>query len=84
MTDDKVAEIKKIISENNFPKYPRVDKVGVFVGNLPYTYTEKEIGDLFAEYGITNIALVKGTDGMSKGFAFIEVMLFVSYNHIEI
>ena len=75
MTDAKIQEIKKIIDEKNFPKYPRANKIGIFVGNLPYTYTEKEIGDLFAEYGVTNIALVRGTDGLSKGFAFVEVII---------
>jgi hypothetical protein len=73
MSDSKVSEVQKILAEKNYPKYPKVDKVGVFVGNLPYSYTEKEIGDIFAEYGVTNIALVRGADGLSKGFAFVEV-----------
>jgi len=72
MDEAKVNQIKTILAEKNFPKYPKIDKVGVFVGNLPYTYTEKEIGDLFGEYGITNIALVRAPDGLSKGFAFVE------------
>eukprot|EP01036_Dinobryon_divergens_P023186 gene23186-31506_t len=72
MSDSKISEIQKILAEKNYPKYPKVDKVGVFVGNLPYSYTEKEIGDIFAEYGVTNIALVRGPDGLSKGFAFVE------------
>jgi RNA recognition motif-containing protein len=75
MSESKINEIKKILDDKNFPKYPKVDKVGVFVGNLPYTYTEKEIGDLFGEYGITNIALVRDNDGLSKGFAFVEVSI---------
>jgi predicted Zn finger-like uncharacterized protein len=78
MTDTKISEIQKILAEKNYPKYPKVEKVGVFVGNLPYSYTEKEIGDIFAEYGITNIALVRGPDGLSKGFAFVEVLPFLS------
>lgn len=77
MNDDKVLQVKKIIAEKNFPKYPRVDKVGVFIGNLPYTYTEKEIGDLFGEYGLTNIALVKDAEQQSKGYGFLEVTLVV-------
>lgn len=77
MNDDKVLQVKKIIAEKNFPKYPRVDKVGVFIGNLPYTYTEKEIGDLFGEYGLTNIALVKDAEQQSKGYGFLEVKLVV-------
>ena len=77
MTDTKISEIQKILAEKNYPKYPKVEKVGVFVGNLPYSYTEKEIGDIFAEYGVTNIALVRGPDGLSKGFAFVEVLSFL-------
>lgn len=72
MTDTKISEIRQILADRNFPKYPKVDKVGVFVGNLPYTWTEKEIGDIFGEYGVTNIALVKDNEGQSKGFAFVE------------
>jgi len=75
MNDDKVMQVKKIIAEKNFPKYPRVDKIGIFIGNLPYTYTEKEIGDLFGEYGLTNIALVKDAEQQSKGYGFLEVLL---------
>lgn len=73
MTDDKVGDIRKAIAERNWPKYPRVDKIGIFVGNLPYDYTEKEIGDLFGEYGVTGISLVRDPTGLSKGFAFIEL-----------
>lgn len=75
MKSEKIAEVKKILDDKNFPKYPRVDKIGVFIGNLPYTYTEKEIGDLFGDYGITNIALVRDNELQSKGFAFIEVYI---------
>ena len=73
MTDAKVVDIRKAISERNWPKYPRVDKIGIFVGNLPYDYSEKEIGDLFGEYGITGISLVRDPTGLSKGFAFLEL-----------
>ncbi|KAJ1420457.1 hypothetical protein B484DRAFT_399887, partial [Ochromonadaceae sp. CCMP2298] len=57
MAEGKVKEVERILADKNFPRYPRVDKVGVFVGNLPYTYGEKELADLFAEYGLTNISL---------------------------
>lgn len=73
MTDTKVMDIRKSIAERNWPKYPRVDKIGIFVGNLPYDYTEKEIGDIFGEYGITAISLVRDPAGLSKGFAFLEL-----------
>lgn len=72
----KVDEVKKILAEKNIPKYPRVDKIGIFVGNLPYKYTEEDITNLFAEYGLTDITLVRDAEQQSKGFAFIEVMAF--------
>lgn len=74
MSDEKVADVKRILADNNWPKYPRVDKIGLFVGNLPYSYDEKDLLDLFAEYGVTGISLVRDPDGVSKGFAFIEVI----------
>jgi len=73
MTATSIADVKRVLSERNWPKYQRAEKFDVFVGNLPYTYEEKELGELFAEYGVTGISLVKDPNGMSKGFAFIEV-----------
>lgn len=73
MKPEKIADVKRIINDNNWPKYPRVDKVGLFIGNLPYSYEEKDIIALFQEYGLVGVSLVKDADGLSKGFAFIEV-----------
>ena len=50
-----------------------MDKIAIFVGNLPYTFVESDIYDLFAEYGVTSVSLVKDPEGQSKGFAFVEV-----------
>ena len=72
MTEEKVAEIRSSIEKRNWPRFPKTDRIGVFVGNLPYNYDEKEIGEIFAEYGITNISLVRDPAGLSKGFAFVE------------
>lgn len=73
MTSAKVGAIRQSIESRGWPKFPLTDRFGVFIGNLPYTYTEKDIGDLFGEYGITGISLVKDAEGASKGFAFLEV-----------
>eukprot|EP01038_Epipyxis_sp_PR26KG_P006025 gene6025-8297_t len=73
MPDHKITEVKRILADKNVPKYPRVDKIGIFIGNLPYDFGEKEIGDLFGEYGVTNVALVRDNEGQSKGYAFLEV-----------
>ena len=73
MTEGKITEIKRMINDHQWPKFPKIDRFGVFVGNLPYTYGEKELSDLFAEYGVTGISLVKDAEQNSKGFAFVEV-----------
>lgn len=58
MTETKVVELKAAINAQQWPKNPKVDKIGVFIGNLPYTYTEKELGEIFAEYGVTGMLLI--------------------------
>ncbi len=73
MTETKMSEIRRAVEMRNWPRFPKTNKIGVFVGNLPYNYDEQEIGDIFAEYGITNISLVRDPTGLSKGFAFVEV-----------
>ncbi len=47
----------------------------LYVGNLPYTATEDELRDLFAQAGtVTSVAIIKDRDtGRSKGFAFVEM-----------
>jgi hypothetical protein len=69
MSDDKIASVRSSLGQ----QWVRTKGIGIFVGNLPYTYEEKEIGDIFGEYGLTGISLVRDGDGQSKGFAFLEV-----------
>jgi hypothetical protein len=73
MPKETVEDVKRILAEGNALRYSRVDKVGVFVGNLPYSYAEKEIEELLAEYGVINVSLVRDADQQSKGFAFVDV-----------
>ncbi len=40
----------------------------VYVGNLPFSTTERQLADLFSEYGGTNVRLIEG-----RGFAFVDV-----------
>lgn len=77
LSDAKLAEVKKIMAEANFPRYARNDRVEVFVGNFPYTYVEKDLYDLFAEYGVTSVSLARDQQQSSKGFGFIEVCLLL-------
>ncbi len=47
----------------------------LYVGNLPYSYNEDSLKDMFASYGeLTSVAII--TDkmtGRSKGFGFVEL-----------
>ncbi len=47
----------------------------IYVGNLPYSATNEQIAQLFAEYGeISEATVVMDRDsGRSKGFAFVQM-----------
>lgn len=47
----------------------------LYVGNLPYSTTEQELRDMFAEVGeVSDVALITDQySGQSKGFAFVEM-----------
>ena len=45
----------------------------IYVGNLPYSATEEEVSDLFAEFGpVERVKIITDREtGQSKGFAFV-------------
>ena len=47
----------------------------IYVGNLPFSSTEDEIRQLFAEHGtVTSVALITDRDtGAPRGFGFVEM-----------
>ncbi|HEY7780027.1 MAG TPA: RNA-binding protein [Ktedonobacterales bacterium] len=47
----------------------------IYVGNLPYSATNEQIAQLFAEYGeVSEATVVMDRDsGRSKGFAFVQM-----------
>lgn len=49
--------------------------VNIYVGNLPFTATEADLRDLFADYGeVTSAAVITDRDtGRSRGFGFVEL-----------
>ncbi|KAJ3119886.1 hypothetical protein HK098_005077 [Nowakowskiella sp. JEL0407] len=48
------------------------DNTTVFVGNLPWTATEKELSDFFADCGVVLSARIITDRGKSKGFGYVE------------
>lgn len=70
---EKSNDLKKLLADNNWIRAPKGEKVDLFVGNLPYAYDENDISDLFAEYGVVSVTMVRDADRQSKGFAFVEV-----------
>ncbi|MCZ7533268.1 MAG: RNA-binding protein [Acidimicrobiia bacterium] len=49
--------------------------MNIFVGNLPFSATEGDLKDLFAEYGtVDSAAIINDRDtGQSRGFGFVEL-----------
>ena len=47
----------------------------LFVGNLPYTVTEDDLGQLFTKYGqVQSVKIISDRySGRSRGFAFVEL-----------
>ena len=49
--------------------------MNIYVGNVSYDLTEKELEELFAEFGSVSAAriITDRTTGRSKGFGFVEM-----------
>jgi RNA recognition motif-containing protein len=47
----------------------------LFVGNLPYSTTNEELGEFFAQYGevLSAAVIMDRATGRSKGFGFVEM-----------
>ena len=45
----------------------------IYVGNLPYSATEEELGELFSSFGpVKRVTIIKDREtGRSKGFGFV-------------
>jgi len=46
----------------------------LYVGNLPYSVTDEQLGEMFAQFGqVSSAVVIKFRDtGRSKGFGFVE------------
>ena len=49
--------------------------MNIYVGNVPYSSTEEDLGNLFSEYGTVNSVkiIINKHTGRSKGFGFVEM-----------
>jgi cold-inducible RNA-binding protein len=49
----------------------------LFVGNLPFAITERELRDLFAAHAaVSDVKIVRDAEsGKSRGFGFVELMM---------
>jgi RNA recognition motif-containing protein len=49
--------------------------MNIYVGNLDYRVDEKDLGDVFSEYGTVSSAkvILDKFNGRSKGFGFVEM-----------
>lgn len=47
----------------------------IYVGNIPWTTTEADLGDMFAQYGEVSSAkiITDRETGRSRGFGFVEM-----------
>jgi RNA recognition motif-containing protein len=50
----------------------------IYVGNLPYTFNEEQLQQIFESFGqVQSIRIIKDpTFGISKGFGFVEMPSF--------
>lgn len=49
--------------------------MNIYVGNLPFSVSEQELHDLFAEFGaVSSVNIINDRDtGRSRGFGFVEM-----------
>ena len=49
--------------------------MNIYVGNLPYSLTDEELADAFAQYGQVDSArvVIDRESGRSRGFGFVEM-----------
>jgi hypothetical protein len=75
LSDTAVQAVRKQVLEMKKPNVKmHAKKQYVYVGNLPNSYEETDVQDLFAEYGVVNVNMVKDAQTLEfRGFAFVEV-----------
>lgn len=77
--DEESEDVKPVRKQSNVSTRsqgksanPDADKKELFVGNIPFSMSEDNLGEVFAEFGeVTNIKMPQ-QDGRPKGFGFVE------------
>lgn len=62
-------------SNKGFEKQPRTnfnDELAIFVGNIPPNTSDRDLVQAFFSYGQAETVMIPKTEGLSRGYAFIE------------
>lgn len=76
--NESLEALRSSKSGNSAAKHIRPRKIEAFIGNLPPHFEEKDLLELFAEYGVLALSVARNPDGQNKGFAFIQVHTIVT------
>eukprot|EP00611_Tribonema_gayanum_P020713 TRINITY_DN3838_c0_g1_i2.p1 TRINITY_DN3838_c0_g1~~TRINITY_DN3838_c0_g1_i2.p1 ORF type:complete len:173 (+),score=42.41 TRINITY_DN3838_c0_g1_i2:966-1484(+) len=78
--EEKLAAIKANLEQGltagGAPKgNGRKGEMTMFVGNLPFSFGEKDLSDLFADHGeVVSAVIIKDNMDRSKGYGFVEML----------
>lgn len=71
---NEITEYRAYMNSTQYRRLMKRTASKLFVGGLPMHFTEKEMAELFAEYGVSSSYVCKHQEtGKSKGFGFVEV-----------
>lgn len=73
--------LKDFIDHTETPQH--ISKRDIYVANVPYEYSNDDLGALFQEYGVSNAFVVLDKDKNSKGFGFLEVRFYNFNQHLS-
>lgn len=77
-TDDSGSKINEI----EFKQTQEVDERSIYVGNVDYNITAKQLKDFFSDCGpINRVTIPSNKEGAPKGFAYIE---FMEKEHVKV
>lgn len=71
----RVGPVLRWLVSRECESLPRMSAINIYVGNLPWSTTDQELGEIFAQYGqVLKAQVIKDRDtGRSRGFGFVEM-----------